>query len=171
MAIQIQITSGNYNGQLADITFYPCYGAPAIYLGYQIIPYTYENDNYQGQYSLYFSAYNKDMSPPLEWPINVIPVVSTKSNSDPHHLPEPIAGSRKQHLSSSLSLCKPVRSRVLSLGLPCPALPLTTLNGPPLGAETAAAASGLHTTVAASGASALRASALQALIFSLYSDS
>jgi hypothetical protein len=59
MAIQIQITSTNYNGQLADITFYPCYGAPAIYLGYQIIPYTYTNDNYQGQYSLYFSAYNK----------------------------------------------------------------------------------------------------------------
>ena len=54
----IQITSTNFNGQLADITFYPCSGG-SISLGVQVLPYTYNNDNYEGSYDLYFSAYNK----------------------------------------------------------------------------------------------------------------
>jgi hypothetical protein len=58
MATQIQLQSTNYNGQLADITFYPCSGG-TISLGYQTIPYTYTNDNYEGTYDLFFSAFNQ----------------------------------------------------------------------------------------------------------------
>jgi hypothetical protein len=58
MAIQIQLQSTNYNGQLADITFYPCSGG-TISLGYQTIPFTYTNDNYEGTYDLFFSAFNQ----------------------------------------------------------------------------------------------------------------
>ena len=58
MAIQIQLQSTNYNGQLADITFYPCSGG-TISLGYQTIPYTYTNDNYEGTYDLFFSGFNQ----------------------------------------------------------------------------------------------------------------
>ena len=58
MATQIQLQSTNYNGQLAAITFYPCSGG-TISLGNQTIPYTYTNDNYEGTYDLYFSAFNQ----------------------------------------------------------------------------------------------------------------
>jgi hypothetical protein len=58
MATQIQLQSTNYNGQLADITFYPCSGG-TISLGYQTIPYTYTNDYYEGTYDLFFSAFNQ----------------------------------------------------------------------------------------------------------------
>lgn len=53
----IQITSNNYSGQIADITFYPCSGG-TISLGEHTIPYSYESTYYYGLYSLYFSAYN-----------------------------------------------------------------------------------------------------------------
>ena len=58
MATQIQLQSTNYNGQLADITFYPCSGG-TISLGYQTIPFTYTNDNYEGTYDLFFSAFSQ----------------------------------------------------------------------------------------------------------------
>lgn len=58
MAIQIELQSTNYNGQLADITYYPCSGG-TISLGYQTIPYTYTNDNYEGTYDLFFSGFNQ----------------------------------------------------------------------------------------------------------------
>ena len=53
----VEITSNNYSGQTADITFYPCSGG-TISLGSQVIPYSYQTTYYYGQYSLYFSAYN-----------------------------------------------------------------------------------------------------------------
>lgn len=58
MATQIQIQSTNYNGQVASITFYPCSGG-TISLGNQTIPYIYTNDNYEGTYDLFFSAFNQ----------------------------------------------------------------------------------------------------------------
>jgi hypothetical protein len=54
----IQITSNNFNGQYADITFYPCSGG-SINLGYQLLPYDYAQDNYEGTYDIYISAYTK----------------------------------------------------------------------------------------------------------------
>lgn len=58
MATQIQIQSTNYNGQIASITFYPCSGG-TINLGNQTIPYIYTNDNYEGTYDLFFSAFSQ----------------------------------------------------------------------------------------------------------------
>lgn len=56
MSNVIQITSNNFNGQYADITFYPCSGG-SISLGYQLLPYDYAQDNYEGTYDIYVSAY------------------------------------------------------------------------------------------------------------------
>jgi hypothetical protein len=53
----IQITSTNYNGQIADITFYPCSGG-TISLGEHVLPYSYVSSNYYGEYLLYFSAFS-----------------------------------------------------------------------------------------------------------------
>jgi hypothetical protein len=58
MAIQIQLQSTNYNGQIAAITFYPCSGG-SINLGSQVIPYNYTNDYYEGTYDLFFSAFSQ----------------------------------------------------------------------------------------------------------------
>ena len=53
----VEITSNNYSGQTADITFLPCSGG-TISLGSHVIPYSYQTTYYYGTYSLYFSAYN-----------------------------------------------------------------------------------------------------------------
>jgi hypothetical protein len=58
MATVIQILTTNYSGETAQITFTPCSGG-TIDLGNQVLPYNYESDNYQGSYSLYFSAFTK----------------------------------------------------------------------------------------------------------------
>lgn len=58
MSNVIQITSNNFNGQYADITFYPCSGG-SINLGYQLLPYDYAQDNYEGTYDIYISAYTQ----------------------------------------------------------------------------------------------------------------
>lgn len=57
----IEITSVNYVGQIADITYTPCSGG-TISLGSHVIPYTFQSFNYTGQYSLYFSAFNSTCS-------------------------------------------------------------------------------------------------------------
>ena len=49
----VQITSNNYNGQTAFVTFYPCSGETPITIGYVTIPYNYEADYYLGTYTLY----------------------------------------------------------------------------------------------------------------------
>jgi hypothetical protein len=58
MATVIQILTTNYSGETAQITFTPCSGG-TIDLGNQVLPYNYESENYQGSYSLYFSAFTK----------------------------------------------------------------------------------------------------------------
>jgi hypothetical protein len=57
----VQITSGNYNGQTAFVTFYPCSGGTPIVIGSVVIPYNYDNtsDYYLGLYTLYFAEYNE----------------------------------------------------------------------------------------------------------------
>lgn len=55
----VQITSGNYDGQSALVTFYPCSGGTPIVIGNVIIPYNYDADYYLGTYTLYFSGYNE----------------------------------------------------------------------------------------------------------------
>ena len=66
----VQITSNNYNGQTAFITFYPCSGGTPIVIGSVVIPYNYESDYYLGNYTLYFAEYNEtcDFSIPCPTP-------------------------------------------------------------------------------------------------------
>lgn len=55
----VQITSGNFDGQSALVTFYPCSGGTPIVIGNVIIPYNYESDYFLGTYTLYFAEYNE----------------------------------------------------------------------------------------------------------------
>ena len=52
----VQITSGNFDGQTAFVTFYPCSGGTPIVIGNVIIPYNYNSDYFLGTYTLYFLA-------------------------------------------------------------------------------------------------------------------
>jgi len=54
----VQITSGNFDGQSALVTFYPCSGGTPIVIGNVIIPYNYESNYFLGTYTLYFAEYN-----------------------------------------------------------------------------------------------------------------
>ena len=58
MSTTIQITTDNYYGQTAVITYYPDTGG-TINLGSQILPYDYNTDYYYGTYSLYFPLFDK----------------------------------------------------------------------------------------------------------------
>jgi hypothetical protein len=85
MATQIQLQSTNYNGQIADITFYPCSGG-TISLGNQTIPYTYTNDNYEGTYDLYFSAFNQTCQLVITCP-SPTPTITPTNTSTPTNTP------------------------------------------------------------------------------------
>ena len=54
----IEISSVNFNGEIVDVTFFPCSGG-SINLGTQVVPFQYTNDNYEGVYDIYISAYTK----------------------------------------------------------------------------------------------------------------
>jgi hypothetical protein len=58
MVTTVQITTTNYSGQTATITFSPCSGG-TINLGSHVIPYNYISDNYLGDYSLYFADFSQ----------------------------------------------------------------------------------------------------------------
>jgi hypothetical protein len=58
MSIGVVISSNNFSGQTADITFYPDTGGTQN-LGSHVIPYTVQLDYPYGVYDLYFSAYTK----------------------------------------------------------------------------------------------------------------
>lgn len=55
------ISSTNYNGYLANITFYPITGG-TVSLGYHQIPYLYSSNQVYGSYDLYFSSWTKTCS-------------------------------------------------------------------------------------------------------------
>jgi hypothetical protein len=86
----IQITSNNYSGQIADITFYPCSGG-TISLGEQTIPYSYESTYYYGLYSLYFSAYNSTCTYDIVCP-SPTPTSTTTPTVTPTNTPTPTIG-------------------------------------------------------------------------------
>jgi hypothetical protein len=58
MPTTIQITTDNYDGQTAIITFTPDNGDPVVNIGSQVLPYDYTSDYYYGTYSLYFPAFD-----------------------------------------------------------------------------------------------------------------
>lgn len=55
MATTIQISSVNFNGQTANVTFSPTTGG-TINLGPQVIPFNYTNDYYYGTYDIVLSS-------------------------------------------------------------------------------------------------------------------
>jgi hypothetical protein len=58
MGTFLEITTENYDGQLADITFLPCSGG-SIYIGQVILPYYYDNSYYYGTYHIYIPNFDK----------------------------------------------------------------------------------------------------------------
>jgi len=69
MGTFLEITTTNYNGQLADITFFPCSGG-SIFIGQVTLPYYYDNPYYYGTYQIYIIKYDKycDLSIPCPTP-------------------------------------------------------------------------------------------------------
>jgi hypothetical protein len=61
MATILEILTTNYNGQFADITFYPCSGG-SINIGNVILPYNYQSEYYYGTYDIYIPNYDKTCS-------------------------------------------------------------------------------------------------------------
>jgi len=61
MGTILEILTTNYNGQLADITFYPCSGG-SINIGSVILPYNYQSEYYYGTYDIYIPNYDKTCS-------------------------------------------------------------------------------------------------------------
>ena len=58
MGTILEITTTNYNGQSADITFYPCSGG-SIDIRNVRLPYNYESEYYFGTYRIYIFKYNE----------------------------------------------------------------------------------------------------------------
>ena len=80
MANIVEISSVNYSGQIANITFYPCSGG-TISLGEHTIPYSYSSDYYYGQYQLYFSAYNSTCTYDIVCPTPTPTVTQTQTQT------------------------------------------------------------------------------------------
>jgi len=81
MATILEILTTNYDGQIADITFYPCSGG-SIRIGDVTLPYEYETENYYGTYDIYLPNYNKTCS------LN-IPCLSPTPTPTPTNTPTP----------------------------------------------------------------------------------
>ena len=58
MPTTIQITTDNYDGQTAVITFTPDNGGPVVNIGSQVLPYDYNAEYIYGTYSLYFPEFD-----------------------------------------------------------------------------------------------------------------
>ena len=86
----VLISSNNYSGQTADITFLPCSGG-TISLGEHVLPYTYESTYYYGQYSLYFSAYNSTCTYDIVCP-SPTPTTTSTPTVTPTNTPTPTSG-------------------------------------------------------------------------------
>ena len=84
----VQITSQNFEGQIALVTFYPCTGG-TITIGYVTIPYNYEADYYFGNYTLYFPEYNEtcDFSIPCPTPTPTPTKTITPTRTNPKLTP------------------------------------------------------------------------------------
>jgi hypothetical protein len=84
----VQITSGNFEGQIALVTFYPCTGG-TITIGYVTIPYNYEADYYFGTYTLYFPEYNEtcDFLIPCPTPTPTPTKTATPTRTNPKLTP------------------------------------------------------------------------------------
>jgi hypothetical protein len=72
----IILTSNNYSGQTANITYYPDTGG-TISLGSVVVPYYYSTDYFYGTYELFFPIFNKTCTLYIESPIPTPTVTPT----------------------------------------------------------------------------------------------
>ena len=101
----VEITSNNYSGQTADITFYPCSGG-TISLGSQVIPYNFQTTYYYGQYSLYFSAYNSTCTYDIVCP-SPTPTTTSTPTVTPTNTPTPTSASTPTGFTVNVSQVGP----------------------------------------------------------------
>ena len=101
----VEITSNNYSGQTADITFYPCSGG-TISLGSQVIPYNFQTTYYYGQYSLYFSAYNSTCTYDIVCP-SPTPTTTSTPTVTPTNTPTPTSASTPTGFTVTISQVGP----------------------------------------------------------------
>ena len=92
MGTILEILTTNYNGQYADITFYPCSGG-SINIGGVILPYNYQTEYYYGTYDIYLPNYDKTCSlnvpcltptqtpTPTNTPTNTVTPTNTPTNT------------------------------------------------------------------------------------------
>ena len=102
----VQITSQNFEGQIALVTFYPCTGG-TITIGYVTIPYNYEADYYFGTYTLYFPEYNEtcDFSIPCPTPTPTPTKTITPTRTNPKLTPTRTPTKTTTPTSTSVCFC------------------------------------------------------------------
>lgn len=102
----VQITSQNFEGQIALVTFYPCTGG-TITIGYVTIPYNYEADYYFGTYTLYFPEYNEtcDFSIPCPTPTPTPTKTTTPTRTNPKLTPTRTPTKTATPTSTSVCFC------------------------------------------------------------------
>ena len=72
MGTFLEITTSNYNGQLANITFFPCSGG-SINIGQVTLPYYYNNNYYYGVFQIYIPKYDITCDIVIPCPTPTIP--------------------------------------------------------------------------------------------------
>jgi hypothetical protein len=72
MGTFLEITTSNYNGELANITFFPCSGG-SINIGQVTLPYYYNNDYYYGVFQIYIPKYDITCDIVIPCPTPTIP--------------------------------------------------------------------------------------------------
>jgi len=103
----VQITSENFEGQSALVTFYPCTGG-TITIGYVTIPYNYEADYYYGTYTLYFPLpINEtcEFSIPCPTPTPTPTKTTTPTKTNPKTSPKPTSTKTPTPTPTSVCFC------------------------------------------------------------------
>ena len=82
MGTFLEITTSNYNGQLANITFFPCSGG-SINIGQVTLPYYYNNDYYYGVFQIYIPKYDITCDIVIPCPTPTIPTPTPTKTPTP----------------------------------------------------------------------------------------
>lgn len=82
MTTGVQISSVNFDGQIANITFYPDTGG-TISLGANVLPYTTQLEYYYGSYELYFGAFDETCFAYINNPITPTPTPTETETPTP----------------------------------------------------------------------------------------
>ena len=79
MSTTVILTSTNYSGQTANITYFPDTGG-TVSLGSHVIPYTFNSNYYYGNYQLYFDSYGQTCYVTLSDLENTITIIGNYFN-------------------------------------------------------------------------------------------